>query len=604
MICIVRRASTLVVGLVLAAAPARAQDSTLQRALHDELDRSIRDLRLGQLERPYFIAYRAYDSREVGASATGGSLLSSHTHHGRNVMPELRVGSYEFDNTNFMNFGGGIGLVSIAGGDDDGDFDGWPGQLPLDDSYLELRRQIWLITDFTYKHAAESYAAKRAALLNRSRRDSLPDFSRATPTRTIDTLPAASFERGDAESLVRALSAVPELARLDRSGVSVAVDNSDQYLITSEGTTSFVRRPQILVSASASTHASDGSPLGASFRVYARSVQTLPSQQQLASDIRALALRVDSLRSAPVLERYTGPVLFEGRAAAELFAERFAASLVGRRIPEGGADLAAMLDMGGRGAMSFADRVRSRVLPTSVSVVDDPTLATSDGVQLLGRYAVDADGVPARRKVLIENGIVKQVLTTRVPVRGFLESTGNRRGDGAAPSNLILTSTNGVSDAELKTRLLGLVKDRGLEYGIIVRELGSAVVNREDPMAMMNEMRGRGAGRGIFLAYRIYPDGREELVRGARLMDVTVESFKDIVAISRSATVLHRPVVGFGELPFSPPAEMLESLDAGAGASLPLASYVVPSLLFEDLSLERSRGEQPRPPLSPPPGRN
>ena len=605
MIRLVWRIGALIALLTMAGAPSvRAQDSTLQRALRDELDRSIRDLHLGQLERPYFIAYRAYDSREVGASATGGSLLSSHARRTRNVQPEVRVGSYEFDNTNFMSFGGGMALISIGSGDDEGGFDGWPGQLPLDDNYLEFRRQTWLMTDFAYKHAAESYAAKRAALLNRTRRDSLPDFSRATPTQTVDTSPAITFDRSDAETLVRALSALPELARLYRSTVRVEADNSDQYLLNSEGTTSFVRRPQLLVMASASTQASDGTPIGGSFRAYARSVETLPAREQLASEIRALALRVDSLRSAPILERYAGPVLFEGRAAAELFAERFAPLLVGRRLPEGGPDFAAMMDMGGRTMTPFGERVRSRVLPASITVVDDPTLATSAGVRLFGVYKVDADGVPARRKVLIENGIVKQVLTTRVPVRGFPESSGNRRGEGAAPSNLIVTSTNGLSDADLKSRLIGLVKDRGLEYGIIVRELGSAPVNREDPSEMMREMRGRGAGRSIFRAYRVYPDGREELVRSARLMDLTAESFKDIVATSSTATVLHRGTLSFGNFPFSPSMEMLESLGESASASLPLTSYVVPSLLFEDISLERGAGEQPRPPLSPPPSRN
>ncbi|HEY2375588.1 MAG TPA: metallopeptidase TldD-related protein [Gemmatimonadaceae bacterium] len=559
----------------------------------------MRGLRLGQLERPYFIAYRAYDARSIGASATGGSLLSSGTRHSRNVGPEVRVGDYAFDNTNFMNFGSS-GMLMALGGED---FDFGAGSLPLDDSYLEFRRQVWLMTDMAYKHAAETYAEKRAALLNHSRRDSLPDFSRVTPTQTIDTTSVITLDRAEAESLVRALSAVAEFARLDRSSVRIGVDNTDQYLLNSEGTSAFVRRPQFSLTASASTQATDGAPLGASFHVYGHSLKDLPSREELARDIRTLALHLDSLRSAPVLEHYSGPVLFEGRAAAELFAERFAPALVGRRTPQGSADFAAMMDATGRGATPLSDRVRSRVLPNSMTVVDDPTLTTQDGVPLLGTYRVDNDGVPARRTVLIERGIVKQVLTTRVPVRGFLESTGNRRGDGAAPSNIVVTTTNGVSDAELKNRLVTMVKDRGLDYGLIVRELGSGAVNRDDPSAMMSELRGRGAGRLVLLAYRVYPDGREELVRGARLLGVSAESFKDIVAVSGRTTVLHRPTIAMGAFPFSPPMEMLESLGDLAGESLPLASYVVPSLLFEDVSLERSSGEQPRPPLSPPPGR-
>lgn len=585
--------------LIVAASSAGAQDSTLQRALHDELDRSMRELHLGQLERPYFIAYRAFDSRGLRASATGGVLLSSGVNHSRNVEPEVRVGDYAFDNTNFTEFGGGgVGLVAIGG--DDGFYGSGPGMLPLDDSYLEMRRQLWLITDVTYKQAAETYAAKRAALLNRSRRDSLPDFSRASPIQMVDTAPPIGIDRQEAESVVRALSAVPELARLDRSSVRLSVANSDQYLLNSEGTSTFVRQPQIAVSASASTQASDGAPLAAAFHVYGHSVKELPSRDELARDIRLLALRLDSLRSAPVLEHYSGPVLFAGRAAAELFAERFAPALLGRRTPQGNEGFAAMMEASGRGVKSFGDRVRSRVLPASMTVVDDPTLTTHDGLALFGTYRVDADGVPARSKVLIDHGIVKQVLTTRVPVRGFLESTGNRRGEGAGPSNIVVTATNGVSDAELETRLLAMVKDRGLDYGVIVRELGTGGVNVEDPSAMMSMMRGGGTGRGVFLAYRVYPDGREELVRGAQLLEVSAESFKDIVAVSSGTTVLHRPTVG-SAFPFPAPFEMLVSLGEMMGDGLPLASYVVPSMLFEDVTLERSTGERPKPPLSGPP---
>jgi hypothetical protein len=118
-------------------------------------------------------------------------------------------------------------------------------------------------------------------------------------------------------------------------------------------------------------------------------------------------------------------------------------------------------------------------------------------------------------------------------------------------------------------------------------------------MSFISAMRGRGAGRRVLLAYRVYPDGREELVRGVRLSDVTAQSFKDILAVSSSETVLHRPAIGSSDFPFS--VEMMEMME-GAGLSVALASYVVPAMLFEDLSLTRDSGERPKMPLSGPPG--
>ena len=589
------RAAAAVLSLVVASARVTsAQDDALGRALRDELARSMKDLRLDQLERPYFIAYRVHESQSFEVSATSGSLMGGSESRERMLMPEVRVGDYAFDNTNFGGFGGMMVGISFASGG----MMSLSGGLPLDDDYLELRRHIWLATDAMYKQAAETFAAKRAALLNRARRDTLADFSRATPTQSADELPAITLDRADGESLVRALSAMPELARLDHSSIAMSAGNTRSRLINSEGTLSVISRPLIAISASGSTQAADGEPLNAGMHAYARSLQTLPTRDQLALALRTMALRLDSLRAAPVLERYDGPVLVAGRAAAELFAETFAPALSGRRRPEAGQpDFSAMMEATGRSVANFTDKVGSRVLPSFLSVLDDPTISEHGGEALFGSYRVDDDGVLAQRKTVVDNGTLKLVLTTRTPVQGSTQSTGNRRGSGVSPSNLIVSSASGVSEVELRSRLLALVKQRGLAYGVVVRELGSASPISDDPMSFFSAMRNRGAGRRVLLAYRLYPDGREELVRGARLADVTAQSFKDILAVSSTSTVLHRPATG-SDFPF--PMELMGMEEVGA--SMPLASYVVPSMLFDDLSLTHDTGDRPKPPLSGPPG--
>jgi predicted Zn-dependent protease len=590
------RALTVACALIgTSAAIAAAQDDALGRAMRDELARSMKELRLEQLERPYFIAYRVHDTHTLGVSASNGSLLASNEYRVRSFTPEVRVGDYAFDNTNFSEFGSG-GLIAIGMGPSSG-MGFYPGGLPLDDNYLELRRHMWLMTDATYKEAAEAIARKRAGLLNRARRDTLPDFSRATPTTTTDEMPAITWNRSEGEALVCALSALPELTRFERSSVSITAGNVSVRLLNSEGTATVSSRPSVSISASASTQATDGEPLSAALRIYSRALPTSGERDQLIAALRTVALRLDSLRTAPVLERYSGPVLVEGRAAAELFAETFAPALLGQRQQDGRPDFTAMLEGSGRPMANFTDKIGSRVLPTFLSVVDDPTISEQGGQPLFGSYRADDDGVLAQRKTLVDNGTMKIVLTTRVPVHGAMQSTGNRRGEGAAPSNLIVTSTNGVTDAELKSRLLALVKQRGLEYGVILRELGGRGVVADDPMSFFSAMRGQNAGRRVLFAYRVYPDGREQLVRSARLADATAQSFKDILAVSSTPTLYHRAAIGLG-FPF--PMEMIDFGDAGG--SLPLASYVVPSMLFEDLTLSRDTGERPKPPLSNPPG--
>ena len=582
----------------MASAAGAQQDDAVGRAMRDELARSMKELRLPGLEAPYFIAYRVIDHRSTSASASYGSLLGSGEDRARMLSVEVRVGDYAFDNTNFAGMGGGGMMISL-GGISSG-FGG--GDLPIDDDYLAIRRRIWLATDRAYKRAVEQYSAKKAALLNRARADSLPDFSRETATQTIDTQPSEPLPRADAESLVRMLSNEPALVRLSSSSVSLESGEVIIRYVNSEGTTYTRSRPLMTVMAGASTQATDGYPLAASAQVHVPVARDLPTRDQLRALMTGLALRIDSLRTAPLVERYSGPVLIEERAAAELFSSVFAPALAARRRPASGEPGMVMFGaMGGDGRMSFSDRIGSRVLPELLTVIDDPTIARYGDETVLGSYKVDDEGVPGRRKVLVDAGILRSLLSTRNPVEGMPRSSGNDRGAGPAPSNLIVESSVSESDTDLKSHLQALVRKRGLPYGIVVREIGAAATFMpEDPMAMVMAMQdrvgGQRGGRPVVRAYRVYPDGREEMVRGARLMDVSPQSFKDVVGVSTRRTVYHRAAGGMG------PDEMFEELMAGEAQPSAMASFVVPSLLFEDLTITKPVGQTPRPPLSTPPG--
>ena len=592
------RRLTAAVPLIVACASrglAQQTDDVVGRAMRDELTRSMKELRLAQLERPYYIAYRVQESVSLGASASYGSLLGSRESRLRTLSVEVRVGDYAFDNTNF--FGGGGMMMSVGFGGFDMSFES--GELPLDDNYLEIRRQLWLATDAAYKEAVETLAAKRASLLNRARTDSLADFTKEQPTQTSDEIAAALPDRARVEALLRELSNVRELTALYSSGVTLSATNVRTRYINSEGTSYSMARPLITLSANGSTQALDGQALGGLVQFVARTEDGLPQHDELLRQVRALGLHLDSLRNAPVMDRYSGPILFEGRAAAELFSQQFAPALAAQRRPgTGDPSMSMMLERAaGRGGGSFSEKIGSRVLPEFLTVIDDPTAREQRGVPLLGTFKVDDDGVAGRRKIVIENGILKSLLTTRNPVEGFDHSTGNDRGFGAGPSNLIVEAGAAESVAQLKARLLTLVKKRGLAYGVIVRELGSgAAMIADDPMSMMAMMRDRGAGgQSVFLAYKVYPDGREQLVRSARLTDVNAQSFKDVVAASSS------PVVFAGGPGSRGPFGMMDGM---FGATVGLTSYVVPSLLFEDLALTKVMGELPKPPLSAPPGRD
>ena len=576
---------------------AQSADDALGRAMRDELARSMQQLRLGKFEAPYFIAYRVTDVQWLDASATSGSLLESHEHHDRMLNVELRVGDYTFDNSNFFSPTGSFMVMLGSGGEMPGMLGG--GALPLDDDYLAIRRAIWIATDAAYKRAIQTLGAKRAARLNQSHPDTVADFSREAVTHTVDERPSASTTRADAEALVRRLSAVPELARLDASSIALAVATVSTRYVNSEGTTLATTQPLVMLTATASAHAPDGMPLGDRMSIVARSLGGLPAPDEIAARLRALALAIDSLMAAPVLDRYRGPILFEGRAAAELVSEDLAPALVAHRsvgtdVPE----LGEMIRHAMQGAAPFADRMGSRVLPDFMSVTDDPTLRSYGDEPLLGGYEADDEGVRGRRTVVVDHGILETLLTDRTPVAGVPHSTGNSRGPGVAPSNLLIDAAGGVSAAELRSRLMAMVTKRGLPFGIVVREMGDDASDMDGPgdSFSIGFRPGReDAGRGILRAYRVYPDGCEELVRGARLQGADAEAFKDIAAAS-SAHVVYDATAEQEDV------AALRTAAYFGGQAPPLVSYVVPSLLFGDMALVKETGDTEKPPLSAAPG--
>jgi predicted Zn-dependent protease len=568
-----------------------SQDDVLVRAMRDELSRSMKDLRLAQLERPYFISYHVQEVQSMSVAATGGSLLEKNENRARSLRIELRVGDYAFDNTNFITLPEFSSTRSRS-------FFGI-NELPLDDNYLEIRRQIWLGTDAAYKQALEILAGKRAALQNRTRTENLADFSKEDPTQTTDVAPPLNFDPSGAELLVREMSKIlSKMPDLYASTVTLNANYTRTLYLNSEGTSYEKTEPLFILTASASTQAIDGMPLGDSAHFYSRSLASFPAHEEIAAKVRAMGLGLESLRKAPQLDRYNGPVLFEARAAAEIFSAEFAPALTGQRKPVSGIpEMASVFERFlGAGSGSFADKLGARVLPEFLSVVDNPTISNYDSEILLGGYKVDVEGVRARETRVVENGILKTFLTARTPIEGVARSSGNDRGSGPAPSNLILMAGNGRSDLELKQEFLELVKKRGREYGVLVRELGSAgATTEEQTMAMISAMSGHGEKtRSVLLAYKIYQDGREELVRGVHLSGISLESFKNIVAASKSAAVYsstEMPRINFAML----------SRFVGGEMSIPIMSCVAPSLLFDDLTLTKPTGELPKPPFSTPP---
>ena len=551
----------------------------VMQAMRDELARSVEVLQMDRLEKPYFLSYRIDDVVSTQAVANFGALADESSARNRVLSIEVRVGSPDLDNTNFMpsRVGGSPAARTLT--------------LPLDDDYRELRRQLWLHTDAAYKYALETMAKKRAALENRTREE-LPDF---VPAEAHSSFADDASRQPPAEQvadLVRSLSRVFR----DFPGVHASQTRASHvfartYYVNSEGTAFTQARPAVFVEALAKTQADDGTVLQDFEWFHARRWEDLPPVQTLAERVRTMAGTLSARRDAAFVDRYNGPVLFEGQAAAELFAQVLAPKLLAVRVPV--AEDARMEGFTATLRNPFQDKIGARVLPRGFSVHDDPTLDSYAGTPLYGGYRIDDDGTPAAPTALIENGVLKGLLATRNPVEGIPRSTGNRRMLGVPlPSNLVVATTRGMSREEMAEEFKLLIEERGNDYGVVVRRLANSMA-KLDRSDMARTPRGEVAVDRLTRAYKVYPDGREEPIRKAELSGFGESDFRDIVATSDTTT---NYTLGF--VPTIAYSLAVTTAQYGSAATRPAMSIAVPDLLFEELTLRKPAGNVPLPPVA------
>ncbi len=569
--------------LAAAQAPAAEPESSpdpIIRAMRDEIARSMK-LTVPNLEMPYFIQYLMDDAESFTASATLGGLTGRRHDRFRNLDVSVRVGDYSFDNTNYVgsdfNFGSRYDLE----------------RFPLDDTYSVLRRYFWLATDSAYKSAVEAISRKRAALRNLTVNEKIDDFAHAQPLHHLAELHKLSLDENAWADRVRALSAVfNKYPDVEISGVDFNAGDGGYYIVNSEGTEVRVPDRTAYLRARGSAQASDGMTVRDAVVYQAFEASRLPNEAEMRRGIESMAQNLVALAHAPVGEDYSGPILFEGEAGPQVFAEILGRNLGLTRRPVGE----------GRGRASSVEiseldgRIGARVLPESFDVVDDPTQKEWRGKPLFGSYEVDREGVEPRPVRVIEKGILKDYLLTRQPVRGHNGSNGRARMPGSfgadtpGISNLFVRSTETMSPNDLKAKLLELINARGKPYGIIIRKMDfpSSASVAEVRRLLAADSGGRPVSIPI-LAYRVYPDGHEELIRGMRFRGFNTRSLKDIIAAGDDLTTFE-----FMDNP-APFALM------GGSGYVANAAVIAPSVLIDDLELHPVEEEQPKLPVVPPP---
>jgi TldD protein len=505
-------------------------------AMREELERSKAQLKMENVPPPYYIEYHLWDVDEYDAEAAFGAVRREQRSRARTIRVVVRVGDYKQD-----SYGPGSVGVNLA---------------PIDDDPIALRRQLWLATDQAFKAASEALAAKKAALREYTTDQPFDDFAHAPVVESIGPVAKLSFDpkpwREALENATALFRSDPKIESLSATFRCRAVN---QYFLNTEGTVKRDGYTVYYLSVDGSTQAADGMRLERSPYFAAANLEELPTPQAFIADTTKTIETLRELREAPIVdEDYLGPVLFSPDAAGDVFNGMVGRNVEGRR-PDPGASARTMGE--------YAANYKSRVLPTFLSIEDDPTAKTFQGKSLIGTYQTDDEGVRAEKVSVIQNGMLVDYLLGREPIRDFPASNGHGR---AAPSqlaspmigNLIVESRATLSPAELKQKLIDMCREEAKTYGYRVETLGG---REYEPR----------------LLFRVYQDGHEELVRGAVFDKLDTRTLRnDLVAAGNDPLVSNRE----GLVP---------------------TTVISPSILFDDLEVKRTEAKNSKLPEYPPP---
>lgn len=555
---------------MVSAIPVFAADDVPFQSMQDEMDRSMSLLKIKGHEAPYFMAYTLKTIDVKGVSASFGAIDSRSNYKNRTLAVEVRVGSHDLDNTN-----SGRGSRTYMENPD----------VTVDDDYQALRHTLWLQTDEQYKAAVERLEAKKAQLLQNTIKDRPADFTKATPLTSVKPLVVSTFDRAKWHETVRKVSAIfKEYPKIDQSSVSFVLDSVNRWFINSEGTKVLDGRPEYALTISASARAADGATVSDGEVIIARSEADIPNEEELAKRVRAVADQLTRSAAAPVVEDYSGPILFEGPAAGEFFAQTLAKNLTNPIEPLIGSSMANLF----RGNNPFKEKIGSRILPTFVSVIDDPLATEYKGSKLFGTLPIDHEGVRAEKVTLVDKGILKTFCSTRTPSRFVKVSNGHARSGAASPSNLFVVTDKASTLAELREKLRELGKDQGLKKVLIVRRLQNSMTKLTGG-SFLTMLGGLTQGAGSItlnpasVVYEVdVATGKETPSRCTPFAGMGIRTLRDIVAMGDDSTAY--PLV---------PAASRNGGDA--------LSIIAPSFIVKEMDTEKTERSSEKPPILPNP---
>jgi len=553
------------IALFMAMTTAWATDAdALEQAVHAEMQRAKTDLHLPDQPTLHHIGIQILDGEYATIFAQDGAVISEDSGPHREARIDVRVGTPEMDSGNFLASLGNRDGIQLRG-------------LHHEEVEIATRRELWLALDNAYKGATENYAAKKAARGERG--NEFPaDWAEADPL-VVEYSPPAAPEKDMLFERVKALStAVGNASHVENSAFIGHDWQGKRLIINTEGTKAWIPTGRVVIRGEVIGRATDGARLRNTRSWVARSVQDLPDANTMRTEIEAASRWVEAIQDATVERDYLGPVLFEGPAATELFRQLLHPEISGSPPAESAPD-----PMSDDSTPIPNARIGRRLLPSRWSVTDDPGHLMDHA----SHYTYDHQGVAATAINVIEDGILRDVLMSRTPRLDRTQSTGHGRALGgdrrvAMPSQVVVTPPAGKPEMKLRKIALSAAKSAGLPYVLVIRRITPPSLSEDFEFAVT----GDGPLAGLTPpeeAYRLYPDGREEPVRGLHFNGVDRRVLRDIIASSKTGIA----------------TQMLDSsgtserFTLGEAGGIPV-SWAAPAVIISELELRGHSGGETR----------
>ncbi len=525
--------------------------------MKNELDRAYDALQIEE-EPPYYISYEITERAIASVSGGFGEVTSESHNVTRYLDIDLRIGDYSLDNTHHIANRGFRGFMSGGG----------PTMVPVEQDEA-LKTTLWYRTDAAYKQALAQFKNVQSEIQSRVESDDKSgDFSEAPASEySMEKVELVAETAAWAQKLRQYTKPFAQADFIQGNSANVRGDIETRWFVNTDGSKIMVSKPFYRLVIQAWSKAEDGMVLGLTETFEADSADQLPNDEAVLVAVHAMIDNLEELRTAPIVDPYTGPAILSGRATGVFFHEILGHRLEGHRQKSE--------DEG----QTFRKQIGKLLLPETFSVIFDPSIGMWGDEPLIGEFKYDNQGVAGERVVAIENGILKGFLMSRSPIEGFPQSNGHgRKNYGntvvARQSNLIVEVDDPYSPEELEDMLLEMVRDQGKEFGLYFDDItgGFTMTGRTMPNAF---------NVTPVLVYKIHLDGTRELVRGVDLIGTPLTTFSRVEA---------------GASDF----EVFNGMCGAESGPVPV-SAVAPSILVSQVEVQKKASSRDIPPILPSP---